>query len=74
MNISLEEYIKEGLTARNAVDLEKIKGLVERIYKSFRDGGKIIAFGNGGSAADAQHFVAELDGHFSTERVLLLLW
>ena len=71
MDISLEEYIKEGLTARSAVDLKKIKDLVERIYESFENGGKIIAFGNGGSAADAQHFVAELDGHFSTERKAL---
>jgi D-sedoheptulose 7-phosphate isomerase len=31
-------------------------------------GGKILAFGNGGSAADAQHLVAELVGRFETER------
>lgn len=31
-------------------------------------GGKLIAFGNGGSAADAQHLVAELVGHFRRER------
>ncbi|MCW6168933.1 MAG: SIS domain-containing protein [Thermoplasmatales archaeon] len=68
MDISLEEYIREGLAARSAVDLNKIKLLANRIYESFGEGGKIIAFGNGGSAADAQHFVAELDGHFSVER------
>lgn len=31
-------------------------------------GGQLIAFGNGGSAADAQHLVAELVGHFSGPR------
>ncbi|MDR2625887.1 MAG: phosphoheptose isomerase [Zoogloeaceae bacterium] len=31
-------------------------------------GGRILACGNGGSAADAQHFAAELVGRFETER------
>ena len=31
-------------------------------------GGKVLAFGNGGSAADAQHFAAELVGRFEHER------
>ncbi|MEZ5283216.1 MAG: SIS domain-containing protein [Vicinamibacterales bacterium] len=31
-------------------------------------GGKVLAFGNGGSAADAQHFVAELVGRFERPR------
>lgn len=33
-----------------------------------RDGGKILVCGNGGSAADAQHFSAELVGRFERER------
>lgn len=35
---------------------------------SIRGGGKILACGNGGSAADAQHFVAELIGRMGMER------
>ena len=35
---------------------------------SLRTGGKILACGNGGSAADAQHFVAELINRFEVER------
>ena len=31
-------------------------------------GGQVLAFGNGGSAADAQHFVAELVGRFERTR------
>jgi D-sedoheptulose 7-phosphate isomerase len=31
-------------------------------------GGRVLAFGNGGSAADAQHLVAELVGRFGRER------
>src|SRR2546426_11529650 len=33
-----------------------------------RSGGKALACGNGGSAADAQHFAAELINRFETER------
>lgn len=36
-----------------------------------RSGGKIIAFGNGGSASDAQHFVAELVGRYKVDREAL---
>jgi D-sedoheptulose 7-phosphate isomerase len=41
---------------------------VERMYASILRGGKILACGNGGSAADAQHFAAELVGRFERER------
>ena len=33
-----------------------------------RSGGKILIFGNGGSAADAQHIAAELVGRYKTDR------
>jgi D-sedoheptulose 7-phosphate isomerase len=36
-----------------------------------RSGGKVIAFGNGGSASDAQHFVAELVGRYKADREAL---
>ena len=39
-----------------------------RMAESLRSGGKVLAFGNGGSAADAQHFAAELVGRFTAER------
>jgi len=35
---------------------------------SIRSGGKILIFGNGGSAADAQHIAAELVGRYKSER------
>ena len=35
---------------------------------SLRNGNKILIFGNGGSAADAQHIAAELVGRYKTER------
>jgi len=41
---------------------------VEQMSASLRAGGKILACGNGGSAADAQHFAAELVNRFERER------
>ena len=40
----------------------------EAMSASLRAGGKILACGNGGSAADAQHFAAELVNRFERER------
>jgi len=48
--------------------VEVIVRIVEEIVKALKDGGKIIFFGNGGSAADAQHLAAELVGRFKLER------
>jgi len=42
-----------------------------RMAQSLLAGGRLLAFGNGGSAADAQHLVAELVGHFGRERPAL---
>lgn len=36
--------------------------------ETLKNGGKILIFGNGGSAADAQHIAAELTGRYKTER------
>ena len=40
----------------------------ERMAQSLRAGGKILTFGNGGSAADAQHLAGELVGRFLRDR------
>src|SRR5580692_3553750 len=39
-----------------------------QIVKSLRAGGKVLFFGNGGSAADAQHLAAEFTGRYLKER------
>ncbi|MBU6438126.1 MAG: SIS domain-containing protein, partial [Betaproteobacteria bacterium] len=41
---------------------------VEAMVAALANGNKILACGNGGSAADAQHFAAELVGRFERER------
>jgi len=47
---------------------EPIARAVELMSASLRAGGKILSCGNGGSAADAQHFAAELVNRFERER------
>jgi D-sedoheptulose 7-phosphate isomerase len=41
---------------------------VEMIVEALGNGKKLLLMGNGGSAADAQHFAAEIVGRFSMER------
>ena len=50
------------------VNLKNIVKIVECIQRSLKDGGKILFFGNGGSAADSQHIAAEFIGRFKKER------
>ena len=47
---------------------EKIEKAINEIIKCFSTENKIIIFGNGGSAADSQHIVAEFIGRFQKER------
>lgn len=46
----------------------QIAGVALSIADSIRGGGKLVLFGNGGSAADAQHIAAELVGRYLVER------
>ena len=45
-----------------------INNAIKLITDSIKNGNKLIIFGNGGSAADAQHIAAELIGRFKLER------
>ena len=45
-----------------------IASAISAILASVTSGGKVLACGNGGSAADAQHFAAEFVGRFERER------
>ena len=68
------DIIKNELKAHNEVSLKmnELSSLIESIakfaLKTIETGGKIILFGNGGSAADAQHIAAELVGRYKTNR------
>jgi len=47
---------------------ERIAQAVEVLVAALKGGGAVYLFGNGGSAADAQHIAAELVGRFLAER------
>jgi D-sedoheptulose 7-phosphate isomerase len=46
----------------------QIDQAVDAIVRSFKAGGRVLLFGNGGSAAQAQHIAAEFSGRFMLER------
>jgi D-sedoheptulose 7-phosphate isomerase len=64
----LEKYISDGIEARKSIKVSAIMTISEILFDRLKKGGKLITFGNGGSAADAQHFAAELSGRFMKER------
>jgi len=47
---------------------ENIEKSTDTITKCLKKGNKVVLFGNGGSAADAQHIAAELVGKFNLKR------
>lgn len=55
------------LAARDAL-ADPIAAAAEVMFNALSNGNKILACGNGGSAADCQHFAAELVGRFERER------
>jgi len=57
--------VKEEIARKSAGE---IKAIAELIIGAYRNGGKVVLFGNGGSAADAQHIAAELVGKFLLKR------
>ncbi len=50
---------------------QPIAEAIELMFTALSNGNKILACGNGGSAADCQHFAAELVGRFERERLPL---
>lgn len=74
----MKKLIEKDLLESISLTQETIKnkiGVIENIAKRFitclKNGNKIILFGNGGSAADAQHIAAELVGRFEKNRKAL---
>ncbi|MBC3932092.1 MULTISPECIES: phosphoheptose isomerase [Undibacterium] len=73
-NQRIVAHFKESaeLKMRAAEELaQPIEQAVELMFLALSNGNKIMACGNGGSAADCQHFAAELVGRFERERLPL---
>jgi D-sedoheptulose 7-phosphate isomerase len=72
MEYNIKEIIKTHISVAEKMLEKDATGEIAKasfiILKCIRNGGTLYTFGNGGSAADAQHFSAELVGRFFLER------
>ncbi len=73
--MNMRQRIEDSLGASASLKLllrERQTGVIEaigrRLVETFSSGHRLYLFGNGGSAADAQHIAAELEGRFLRER------
>jgi D-sedoheptulose 7-phosphate isomerase len=69
----ISERLKDSIAVKRAILedsqlIEIVEAVAELCACTIRRNGKIIMFGNGGSAADAQHLAAELVGRYMRER------
>jgi D-sedoheptulose 7-phosphate isomerase len=62
-SISVKQQVLENETLLNT-----IQAVTDAIVACFKNDGKLLFCGNGGSAADAQHLAAEFSGRFYTDR------
>ena len=62
-----KKHIQTAEATINAIG-SSIEFAAKLCIEGLNNGGKILLFGNGGSAADAQHIAAELVGRFKSER------
>ncbi len=63
-------HFRESIEVKQAATVlaPQIVAAARLVVRSLAAGGKVLSCGNGGSAADAQHFAAELVGRFEVER------
>ncbi|MFH1093390.1 MAG: SIS domain-containing protein [Candidatus Omnitrophota bacterium] len=67
----IKNYLAESADLISALANDppyEIQLIAQAIIEAFKNKSKVLIFGNGGSAADAQHFAAELVGRFKKER------
>ncbi len=64
------EHLKTVKATHGVIDKD-IETAAKLCINNLKKGGKILIFGNGGSAADAQHIAAELVGRYKKERKAL---
>jgi len=69
----IESRIRESIEVKQKLLqdrglLQRLQQVVDLIVETYRNGGKVLFCGNGGSAADAQHLAAEFSGRFYFDR------
>ena len=71
MEEQITKIINESISVKQGIlrtHVDKIIEITNLLIDCFKNGNKVILFGNGGSAADSQHIAAELIGRFQKER------
>lgn len=67
----IARLLEESAKVKKAIiqnQVDEIAEVVGFIVETYQQGGKVVLFGNGGSAADAQHIAGELVGRFMLKR------
>ncbi|MFH0963258.1 MAG: D-sedoheptulose 7-phosphate isomerase [Planctomycetota bacterium] len=70
----IQAIVNEAVEVLRAIDAAQVKAIrsaADAIVKALRRDRRVYILGNGGSAADAQHFAAELVGRFRMDRKAL---
>ncbi len=70
----IEEEVRESLRVKQALlqeCAETLAAICAAVAERLERGGKLLLFGNGGSAADAQHIAAEFVGRYRCERAAI---
>jgi len=72
-SVVIKRNIEESLSLKEQiisddVFVQNIERIADLCIDSYKDGGKVLFCGNGGSAADAQHLAAELSGRYYYDR------
>jgi D-sedoheptulose 7-phosphate isomerase len=67
IEFELNEHLKTSKATLESIG-EYLEVAAKLCVDGLKNGGKILIFGNGGSAADAQHIAAELVGRYKVER------
>lgn len=70
----IKKQIQDSIQVKSTLlkeNVETIKTIADTIVNSLKHGGFIYLIGNGGSAADAQHFAGELVGRYKKNRAAL---
>lgn len=70
---SVAKQIEESVCLKKhlKVEVKNLISVADLLVHAFQNGNKVLLFGNGGSAADAQHIACELAGRFYKDRASL---
>ena len=60
MKTFVKDYLEAQKHALDSIPVEKVNQLIEKLLQAWKEDRQIFVFGNGGSAANASHFVTDL--------------